>query len=107
MKAVDHSSPDPRLREAIAELRQLIRDHHPEAIFSIGIGDDPEGVWLTATVDVDDPDEVVDLYIDRILEMQVEEGLPLHVLPVRTPERIEAMLRAREAGATAALVPLD
>ncbi len=85
---------DPRMQAAIAELRETIHNHYPEATFRVGpIGDMP-GIWLTATVDLDDPDEVVNLVIDRVVEMQDVEGLPLHVLPHRTPERIVAMLRA-------------
>ena len=40
-----------------------------------------------ATVDVDDPDEVVDLVIDRMLALQIDVGLSVHLIPIRTPER--------------------
>jgi hypothetical protein len=35
-------------------------------------------------VDVDDPDEVVDLVIERVLSLTIDEGVPVHVPPVRT-----------------------
>ena len=84
---------DPRMQAAIAELTGMIRTHYPTATFAVGRGEDePEAVHVTATVDVDDPDEVVDLVIDRMLELQIDEGLPVFVIPIRTHARIEAML---------------
>jgi hypothetical protein len=85
----------PRMQAAIAELQDLIRGRYPEARFDVGYGEDPEGVYLTATVDVEDRDEVVDVFIERLVDLHVAEGLPLHVLPVRPPERNAAILRAR------------
>ena len=90
---------DPRVQAAIAEMHGLIGARYPDATFDVGVGDDPAGVWLTVSVDVDDPDEVVDLIIGRLLELQIDEGVPLYVFPIRTPERIAAMLRARELAA--------
>ena len=55
----------------------------------------PEVTHLTTTVDVDDPDEVVDLVIDRMLELTIDEGIPVYVIPIRTPERV-ATLRQEE-----------
>jgi hypothetical protein len=86
---------DPRIRAAIAAFRDLILSNYPGTGFSESIGEDPIGVWLTAEVDIDDPDEVMDLVIDRLVAIQVDEGLPLYILPVRTRERDEAIY-ARE-----------
>ncbi|HET7036196.1 MAG TPA: hypothetical protein VFI42_10995 [Thermomicrobiaceae bacterium] len=87
---------EPRILQAVAELENLIRSRYPAAEFDIGPGgEDPEGTYITATVDLEDPDEVMDLVINRVLELQVEERLPVYVVPVRTPERIEQMLRER------------
>ena len=47
---------------------------------------------LVTTVDLDDPDEVGDLVVDRVAELVAEEHIPVHVIPVRTPERIKAAL---------------
>jgi hypothetical protein len=51
-------------------------------------------VHLTTIVDLDDPDEVLDLVINRMMELQVEDKLPVYVIPVRTPERVAALRRA-------------
>lgn len=79
------SRSDPRLDRAIAELEQVIRDHFPSTTFEITEGDDPHGTYVWATVDVEDTDEVMDVVIDRLLEWQVDEGLPLYFVPTRRP----------------------
>ena len=80
---------DPRMQGTIAQLQEMIRGRFPTATFEVSHGeDDAESIHLTTTVDVEDPDEVVDIVIDRVLELQVEEGIPVHVIPLRTPERL-------------------
>ena len=37
------------------------------------------------------PDDVMDLVADRLLELQVDQGLPVHVVPLRTPARTTAI----------------
>lgn len=85
---------DPRMECAVSELAGRISDKYPGASFALQQGiDDPEQTWLVATVDIEDPDEVVDLVIDRLLVLQIDEQVPLHVLPVHTPERVAQTLR--------------
>lgn len=38
---------------------------------------------LIAAVDVDELDEVADLVIERMMEIQIEDGLPIFVVPTR------------------------
>jgi hypothetical protein len=84
---------DPRVQSAVDELEGLIRGQYPTATFEVSHGqDEPENIHLTATVDVDDPDEVLKAVIDRVVELQVEERIPIHVIPIRTPERILASM---------------
>jgi hypothetical protein len=74
----------------------MISERYPTASFAVGRGEDePEAVHVTATVDVNDPDDVVDLVIERILAFQLDEGLPVYVIPIRTPECLAAMLAAQ------------
>jgi len=80
---------EPRRQQAVAELAGMIRARYPSTTFSVRPGvDDPEATYLVATVDVEDPDTVLDLVVDRLLELQLEEGLPINVLPIHTPERV-------------------
>lgn len=93
---------DPRIQRAVSELEALIRDRFPSATFVVTRGDDPEGVYLDAIVDLDDPDPVMDVVVGRLLALQIDEGLPVHVVPLRTTEREAALVAARLAGSARA-----
>lgn len=88
---------DEKTQKAVAELEGTIRQRYPTAVFALSRSpEDPRSIHLTTIVDVDDPDEVGDLVIDRVIDLNVEEGIPVHVIPVRTPERISAEKRRRK-----------
>ncbi len=87
---------DPRIQAAVAELQGLIRAKYPASQFAVSLGDDPEGIYLTATVDVADTDEGVDLFVDRLTELQADEGLPIYVVPIRPLPRVLADLEQQE-----------
>jgi hypothetical protein len=81
-----------RITSALNELRTLITTHYPEAQFEVlRDGDDPAAIHLASTVDIAEPDDVIDVVIDRLLELQVEEGLPIHVIPLRPLERLVSL----------------
>ena len=79
---------DPHVQAALVELQTLIQHHYPAATFQETLGEDPEGVYLMATVDVEDTDDVIDVYIERLLALQIDEGLPVYVVPVRPLDRV-------------------
>jgi len=81
---------------AIAEIKDLLLARYPEATFDIEPGEDPDGTWMTVTVDVEDTDEVFDVIVERNLAMQVEEEIPLYVIVVRPIERIMADIRTSD-----------
>jgi hypothetical protein len=83
-----------QLEAAIAEIEEMILAHYPDATFELALGEDPVGTYMTVTVDVEDTDEVFDVVVSRLVDMQVEEGIPLYVIPVRPIERIMADLHA-------------
>ncbi len=87
---------DQHIERAVAELQAMIVARYPEATFAVWQGEDPIGTYLTATVDVPDTDDVTDLIIERLIVMQVEEELPVYVIPVRPIARIQAAQRQRE-----------
>lgn len=80
---------DPRMAAAIKEITEMILRSYPGTSFTVDFDaeEQQEAVFVTAVVDVDDPDEVVDCFIDRVLTLQIDEGLPLHIIPIRTPAR--------------------
>jgi hypothetical protein len=84
---------DPRIQAALDELRGLVLRRFPEATFTVARGDDPDGIYLTATVDVDDLDEVTDTVVARMVDMQVDEGLPIFVVPDWPLHRVREHLR--------------
>lgn len=67
---------------AIAAISGLISARYPEAQFSVELGEDPAGTYVMATVDADDLDEVIDVFIDRRIDLQIDHGLRLHVIPL-------------------------
>jgi len=59
----------------------MIAGVHPDAEFTLRRGlDDPREWWLEVRADTEDPDEIMDLIIDRLLEFQVNERLPIFVM---------------------------
>src|SRR5690348_5751015 len=88
---------NPRIQSAVTELQGMIRQRFPQAVFEVSRGEDPNGVYLDAIVDIEDPDEVMDLVIERLVQLRVEEGLPVHVLPQLPTERSLEAVRAQRA----------
>jgi hypothetical protein len=74
---------DPRLSEASTELETLIRKAYPDASFSRLWLDDPEGMHLRVVAGANDPEDVFNLVCDRLLHFQIEEELPLYLVPLR------------------------
>ena len=106
MKTENHVRLTPRMQEAIDELKGLITAHFPQAAFVVEEGVDPEGVYLITTVDIADTDEVIAVIGDRLVELQVDEGLPFYVTPLRPMERVVTELRKREAATPPASLSL-
>jgi hypothetical protein len=106
MKSENHVHLTPRMQEAIQELKRLITAHFAQATFIVEEGFDPEGVYLVTSVDIADTDEVIAVVGDRLVEMQVDEGLPVYVTPLRPIERVVAELRNRETATPPASLPL-
>jgi len=90
---------DPRIQAAITEFRQAIQERFPAAEFSVSHREDPEpGIYLNAIVDVDDLDEVTDPIVSRLVDMQVDEGLPVYVIAGWPERRILEYLRRQKSG---------
>ena len=96
----------PRMEEAVHELKRLITVRFPQAAFVVEEGFDPEGIYLVTTVDIADADEVIDAVGDRLVELQVDEGLQVYVTPLRPIERVVAQLRERETATSPSPLPL-
>lgn len=105
MPEVPADERDPRVRAALNELRSMILHRYPMATFTISHGDDPEGIFLNVIIDIDDLDEVADVVTGRLVDMQVEEGLPVYVIPEWPPERIRAYWQERASQSNSMRTP--
>lgn len=66
----------------------MILARFPDATFTVAEEDDPEGVYLTPMVDIEDTSDVMDVILSRMVDMQVDEDLQVYVEPVRPLERV-------------------
>lgn len=111
MNADQEVHSDPRIEAALAELRKMIKEKCPDAIFEVVPRHYGHECYLDVTVDVDDTDDVFDIVADRLVDMRVEENLPVFVMPLRPAYRVIEQLRregklpsiARESTAKAPL----
>lgn len=94
MSATTQKHLDTPMADAIRDLQRRILERFPEATFVVEEGSDPDGLFLVATVDIPDTDDVIDLVGDQLVAYQVEERLPIYVVPLRPIERVLAQLRA-------------
>jgi hypothetical protein len=96
----------PAMEKAVNELKGKISERFPQASFVVEEGCDPKGIYLVTTVDIADTDEVIDVIGNRLVELQVDEGLPIYVTPLRPIQRVIAELREREHATPPAPLPL-
>jgi len=94
------------MEKAVSELKGRICERFPQASFVVEEGFDPKGIYLVTTVDIADTDEVIDVVGDRLLELQVDEGLPIYVTPLRPIQRVIAELQEREQAPSPSPLPL-
>jgi hypothetical protein len=74
-------APYSRVKEAAEELKAIIRTRYPDARFRLARDPNQQRSWLLWTmVDVDDPEDVSNLVVDREVDMLSEEHIPLHVI---------------------------
>lgn len=87
---------DPRAQPAIDEIQQAILKRWPDVTFSIHRGpDNPNGIHMDVFVDEEDPDVVLEGGLtDRLVDILVDDGIPLHVIPLHTHERALAAYAA-------------
>jgi hypothetical protein len=92
----------PRAQAALDELRTLIASRFPQATFDVQKRYEPAGIYLVATVDVEDLDEVRDHFMSRLVDIQVDDRIPVYVRVKRPFERTWAVFeeqRGRRAQA--------
>ena len=97
---------DPRVTAAVEELRGLIAAKYPDATFAVFEGEDPEGIYLRATVDIEDSSDALTPALDKLYELEVEQELPIYVVTSQPAARIAVQLKARATEARPTLLHL-
>ena len=70
------------MKHAIAEVQARITAVYPEATCRLVQGEDPVGLYLDAYTDAEDAFAVLDLVSDWLVDLSVNEGVHLHVIPL-------------------------
>jgi hypothetical protein len=70
------------MQHAITEVQARIRAVYPDATFRLIEGEDPPGFYLDAYTDAEDAFAVLDLVSDWLVDLSVNEGVHLHVIPL-------------------------
>jgi len=90
---------EPKLQTAVDELAGMISERFPDAVFQVSRHPDEAGtVLLDAIVDVDDTEPVNELIFERMEQLRLDEGVPILVIPLRTPERVAKLREAIQVG---------
>jgi hypothetical protein len=71
-----------KIQHAIAEVGARIRAVYPEATFRLVEGEDPIGLYLDAYTKAEDAFAVLDLVSDWLVDLSVNDGVHLHVIPL-------------------------
>jgi hypothetical protein len=95
MTAEQEALPDARLRTAAAALQATLAAHYPDATFAVFHADDPDGLYVQATVDLDEPEVILDVVRDQLYELEVEQGLPIYVVAEQPAARVAQGLQAQ------------
>lgn len=83
---------DEKIQWAIAEVQARIQAVYPDAVFRVSQGEDPVGIYIDAYTDAEDGFCVFDLVNDWLVDLSVNEGLSIHVIPL--PKEQVAMTQA-------------
>jgi hypothetical protein len=73
---------DSRVRLKVREFSELVRRRFPEARFSVGPHPSHRGAVIDAFTNVSDDFELLDLVVDRLLDLLIEEDIAIQVIPM-------------------------
>jgi hypothetical protein len=70
------------MQHAIAGVEARILAVYPDATFRLVQGEDPKGLYLDAYTSAEDAFAVLDLVSDWLVDLSVNDGVHLHVIPL-------------------------
>lgn len=82
------------MQHAIAEVEARILAVYSDATFRLVEGEDPIGVYLDAYTDAEDAFAVLDLVSDWLVDLSVNAGVHLHVIPL--PQEAAAQMVSKQ-----------
>jgi hypothetical protein len=82
------------MQNAITEVEGHIRAVYPEATFRLVEGEDPIRLCLDAYTEAEDAFAVLDLVSDWLVDLSVNGGVHLHVIPL--PQEASALHISKE-----------
>jgi hypothetical protein len=68
--------------QALTEVQTRIQAVYPDAGFRLVQGEDPAGLYLDVYTDAEDSFCVFDLVNDWLVDLSINEGVSLHVIPL-------------------------
>lgn len=95
MKRERYDQSHPRIQQALAELQALISARYPEATYEVAEGPESDEVWLEVRLDLDDETPVLETVRELLLHYNVDEELPVYVMPLRPRQRVLSNLRQK------------
>ena len=75
-----------RTQEAIDEVQDAIEAAFLEAAFQVPRGDDPTGIYIDASTKAENGFDGLDVIGDRLVDLSVEAGFGIHVVPLLKAE---------------------
>jgi hypothetical protein len=79
---------DEKTQRVLTEVQDRIRAVYPEAGFRLVHGEDPVGLYLDVYTDAEDSFRVFDLVNDWLVDLSINEGIVLHVIPLPKAQAI-------------------
>ena len=77
-----HITLNKKVQRAIAEVQARIQAVYPDAIFRVYQGEEPVGIYIDVYTDAEDSFCIFDLVNDWLVDLSVNEGLSIHVIPL-------------------------
>jgi hypothetical protein len=77
-----HTPLNKKAQRAIAEVQARIQVVYPDAVFRVYQGEEPVGIYIDVYTDAEDSFCIFDLVNDWLVDLNVNEGLSIHVIPL-------------------------
>ena len=77
-----YTTQDKKAQQAIAEVQARIQAVYPDAVFRVYQREEPVGIYIDVYTDAEDSFCIFDLVNDWMVDLSVNEGLSIYVIPL-------------------------